>query len=723
MKPGALRYILPALALAVFTLANGYTTGPGQDGACYVRAFERSQAGGPIYLPPGGPSLSACYVYPPTFAHAGASALEGLGATGTWWAMLAAILAGSVYLIGRSLEAARLSPLWALAACLALAEPVASGVEFGNVAPAISGLLLAALLARPWWVAALALAAGLLVKPVALAALPVLILERRTRRVGLAGAGALGLAVILDPRGFLGWIHASGEKAMDWSGATFNLAPLSVLANLGLTIPGSLWVAMMGAGATAWWWTGRSSRPWRVTASGLMLWCLASSPAVWDYTLTLAIPALLIAGGRLERRLRRAGPRPQLGALARGALAGALALGLVAAPSADAAPGDPLFRGDFESGNTSAWSATVPEPRPTWPVPFPAEVELTVSAYSRLMAGGDGPGAVERFRAVTTADFDAYVAAGIDGEELWVNGGFWPEAFHLMKADGSRRSSAERRFQIALELAEERGLWLSIRASCGSDVSQAALVKFWTELGPSLEGHHVLVDLCNEADPGKRSAAQTALLASRFYDAAPGVPYTISAGLNFLQAVGTEWARIRGPRGPPAPVHYLTPHGPRGAPPPVWSPGGEGPHTAAAVAAGAPLGLPYYGHEPHRRGYFHSGHPWPDADEFKAALQAARRAGAGAWCFHNGAKCRDWDSCDDLGSFDMTNGLLPTLDAVERNVLANMARWWRNARAAESDRIPRAVLPATPAAPVPWSELPQLPPDPPNHLPGRSATP
>jgi hypothetical protein len=79
--------------------------------------------------------------------------------------------------------------------------------------------------------------------------------------------------------------------------------------------------------------------------------------------------------------------------------------------------------------------------------------------------------------------------------------------------------------------------------------------------------------------------------------------------------------------------------------------------------------VPVHFQEPFRRGY--QGYA-PDASDYETDLKGAVEAGAGGWCFHNGAT-RGQPDQQPRRSFDLSEKrLFDQLDDVERDVMRRL---------------------------------------------------
>ncbi len=316
-----------ALAVLLLALVAGArfpfprATAARGDEVVYLKAFEASRAGDSPYDVEG-------YFYPRAFARAGGRLLAAVGSGGTLAAVRAANLLGLAFAFWAAaawLPMAMARRWLAAAALLCLSPAVWAGLDLGNVSFLIAGLTLAALLSWPRrpLLAGLLLGAGVALKPIAAAAVPILLLHRPRRRpvrggrrhppaastVAALAAAALAAALLLpvsDLREMLGQEMVALAHAR-----SFSLSRLCAL--FGLEVPQvALTLAVLALAAAGARWRPMSSvQLLAYTVAAISL----ATPLVWNHTLIVALPvqglALALAWQRLaERRRRGAGGEP-----------------------------------------------------------------------------------------------------------------------------------------------------------------------------------------------------------------------------------------------------------------------------------------------------------------------------------------------------------------------------------------------------------------------------
>lgn len=283
---------------------------------------------------------------------------------------------------------------------------------------------------------------------------------------------------------------------------------------------------------------------------------------------------------------------------------------------------------------------------------------LTVSHYGILCSGGRDE---TLFRSFVRRDLDDIQRAGFNGIEgpwinaAWIGGGGY-EVF--TQAGPSLNEWALERLHFVIAQATERGMFAFPRGSVSSDAGPVwRMAKHWERLTQVLRAEtNVAFDLANEWDE-KRTPDEIAQLlrAVRVEDRNRHVTVSISGPVEFqfgrMSQLWRAWNMLGIKRDM---VTYLAPHFERGR---SWAEREERNVAAYVRAAG---GIPVYCEEPHRRGYAASGHPLPAAFEFFRAANGAQRAGAVAWCFHN-------------GHFDVREKrLIEQLDDVEKDVMRGL---------------------------------------------------
>lgn len=282
---------------------------------------------------------------------------------------------------------------------------------------------------------------------------------------------------------------------------------------------------------------------------------------------------------------------------------------------------------------------------------------LSVSHYGILASGGNRQD--EKFRSFVRMDLDDIVAAGFNGIEgpwinaSWIGGG----GYEVFSPNGPAINQwALERLDFVIDQADERGLFVAPRGSVSEDAGPTwRMAKQWERLTQLLRGRdNVIFDVANEFD-SKRPAHEiaTLLAAVRIEDKNRHVTASVSGPVDYqlgrLWMVWREWKHKT-----VEPMTYLAPHFFRDR---EWC---QREFDAVRSYTSIQQSIPVYCEEPHRRGYDASGHAKPEAWEFLQAAAAARRAGAVAWCFHN-------------GHFDTREKrLIAQLDGEERKVMASL---------------------------------------------------
>jgi hypothetical protein len=203
---------------------------------------------------------------------------------------------------------------WAAAAILVLLAPGSEeALQVGNVSPLVVALMWSALGRWPRQpaLAGAMLGASIIIKPIALAALPLLALapwpERRAAsRACSAYAGAVVLGAHLP---WLPLLPSMLAHAPRHEGAICNVSSQRVAHLLGLPSPPQTMVllaATIAVGALLW-----RARPSAARASNaIVVACLLSLPVVWNHTYVAAWPIASAAVGDAWRAFARARPGP-----------------------------------------------------------------------------------------------------------------------------------------------------------------------------------------------------------------------------------------------------------------------------------------------------------------------------------------------------------------------------------------------------------------------------
>ncbi len=269
----------------------------------YLQAFETCREGGTPYDVKG-------FFYPPAFARAGAWLLGALGPGGTLAALRGANLLGLAFAFWAATAwlPLKVAQRWPAAAALLCLSPAAhAGLDLGNISFFIVGLALAALL---WWPrrplpAGVLLGAGVALKPIAAAAIPILGVHRprhglpgRGRHLPAAATAAVTAIVLLLPISGLRQMLDQEMVPLAYA-RSFSLQRLLALFGADVAqVVLTLAAAAMAVAAARW-------RP----MSSVQLLCYAVAtislvtPLVWNHTLIVALPvqglALAVAWQRL----------------------------------------------------------------------------------------------------------------------------------------------------------------------------------------------------------------------------------------------------------------------------------------------------------------------------------------------------------------------------------------------------------------------------------------
>ncbi len=298
-----------ALAVAVIFAASALrfypavtSVDPLGDELAQEAAFLQQAAGRSPYLDGG-------YVYPPSLMRLGA-VLRQLPLASPFLPLRCASLAGLAVLLWcatgwlarRPWQRLGLALLFAM-----LAPGVRQGIEFGNLSFAVGGLIVLALLAweRTPVASGLLLGASLLIKPLALAALPALFFHRPEKgghRHQLAVAVAVvaaALPLLADPELGAFLRHGSHTWVLE---RTVSLHRFLALADArgGASTLSLLLLAGVAAVARA-----RVTDRERLLAVALA-GCVMVTPLVWNHTLVLTVPLQAMAIGLALARLRAA---------------------------------------------------------------------------------------------------------------------------------------------------------------------------------------------------------------------------------------------------------------------------------------------------------------------------------------------------------------------------------------------------------------------------------
>ena len=255
------------------------------------------------------PYLDGGYVYPPSLMRLGAL-LRQLPLRSPFLPLRCASLAGLAVLLwcATAWLARGPWPRLGLALLFAMLAPgVRQGIEFGNLSFAVGGLIVLALLAweRAPVASGLLLGASLLIKPLALAALPALFFHRpkpgghRHQLAVAVAVVAAALPLLADPEFGAFLRHGSHTWVLE---RTVSLHRFLALADArgGASTLSLLLLAGVAAVARA-----------RVTDREQLLavalaGCVMVTPLVWNHTLVLTVPLQAMALGLALARWRAA---------------------------------------------------------------------------------------------------------------------------------------------------------------------------------------------------------------------------------------------------------------------------------------------------------------------------------------------------------------------------------------------------------------------------------
>jgi len=288
------------------------------------------------------PYSNPTYNYPPSFAVLGAFLDSRLGERRLILLLRYGCLLGvcvAAWLALRATRAGLAVRFGAAALVVVCSFAVGNAFGVGNVSPIVQGLTIAALVLSPTWpiFAGALLGAGVAMKPLAAAVLPLLALygwrrDRSALRTALAAAAtATVLAVTLGWR-FAGELWSRAEVLP--AGPEHDLSLGRVLRGFGCAVPGKLvFVAVLGLAAWCVLRPRLARRDVHAIALTASVW---SVPVVWPHSLLLTLPVQALA---VSRVLSASHPRRgwRLGLIA---LVGAAVFCLNAPNGSDAAPRD-----------------------------------------------------------------------------------------------------------------------------------------------------------------------------------------------------------------------------------------------------------------------------------------------------------------------------------------------------------------------------------------------
>ena len=261
------------------------------DEVVYLKAFHATLAGNSPYDVEG-------FFYPLAFARAGAWLVAALGDGGTLTVMRGANLLGLglAFWVATAWLSMTVRARWLVAAAgLCLSPAVYAGLDLGNVSFFIVGLTLAALLTWPRRprAAGIMLGLGVALKPIAVAAIPLLAVHRPRdqfardghRQLLSAAAAAVTAGILLLP--ISGLREMLRQEMLELAYArSFSLQRL--LALFGVDLPQIALTATVIALAIL------GARRWPMSSVQLLCFTVAAislaTPLVWNHTLIVALP-------------------------------------------------------------------------------------------------------------------------------------------------------------------------------------------------------------------------------------------------------------------------------------------------------------------------------------------------------------------------------------------------------------------------------------------------
>ena len=255
------------------------------------------------------PYLDGGYVYPPSLMRLGAL-LHQLPLRSPFLPLRCASLAGLAVLLwcATAWLARKPWPRLGLALLFALLAPgVRQGIEFGNLSFAVGGLIVLALLAweRAPVASGLLLGASLLIKPLALAALPALFFHRpkagghRHQLAVAVAVVAAALPLLADPEFGAFLRHGSHTWVLE---RTVSLHRFLALAD---TRGGASTLSLLLLAGVAVVARARVTDREQLLAVALA-GCVMVTPLVWNHTLVLTVPLQAMALGLALARWRAA---------------------------------------------------------------------------------------------------------------------------------------------------------------------------------------------------------------------------------------------------------------------------------------------------------------------------------------------------------------------------------------------------------------------------------
>jgi hypothetical protein len=293
---------------------------------------------------------------------------------------------------------------------------------------------------------------------------------------------------------------------------------------------------------------------------------------------------------------------------------------------------------------------------------------FTVSGRETFLLGLSyygGLGAREEF---VQADLDDAVRYGFNWIRVWANWRAFGADAAAVDGEGNIVPEGMIRLKSLLDECDRRGLVVDISLSRGNGVSgpprlqtrdahQRAVENLVNELRAWRNWY---LDLSNERNiRDKRYASFDDLASLRRWvrELDPHRLVTASHGGDISREECERYVKEVG-------VDFLTPHRPRSKEAPATTEL-ETRHLLEWSALSG-RGVPVHHQEPFRRGY----DTWqPSARDFQTDLEAAKKAGAAGWCFHNGDQ-RKRDDGRPRRSFDLREQrLFDQLDEEEKAFL------------------------------------------------------
>lgn len=303
-RAAAILTFAPAAFLSLLLYPPWSADPPRPDEARSLRSFEIVAEGRNPYTSKEARGRDRIHPYLPSFHAAGGRLVRAIGAPGTnilsRWAFSAGVAA--VAILSAGLAATRSVVRAPLALALTTLPFFARAWDYGNLNPAGAALTLVPLFLWPRapLFAGLALAGGIVLKPLGLAA-PALLYLHRSRRAGVRhriAAGIAGLTVALSvlSTGWLNDFRAQPRGYADAWDSEGSVALQRVLQCAGLDLGAEVLFALsLVLGAAVLFARPRSPR---FAAFWIAFFCVLGLPRVWFHTLALAVPALAVSASR-----------------------------------------------------------------------------------------------------------------------------------------------------------------------------------------------------------------------------------------------------------------------------------------------------------------------------------------------------------------------------------------------------------------------------------------